>query len=82
MNELPLDRPAQPEVTPATAGFALWNLGFRQFYLLASIFSAISVLLWAAQFSGYLPSAYLRGRYGTAMKCCSDTRLRSSRAFC
>ena len=43
------------------AGFALWNLGFRPFYLLASIFSAISVLLWAAQVSGYLTSAYLQG---------------------
>ncbi|AJP49585.1 NnrS family protein [Rugosibacter aromaticivorans] len=42
-------------------GFALWNLGFRPFYLLASIFSAFSVLLWAAQFAGYLPSTYLQG---------------------
>ena len=61
MNELPLDRPLQPKTPPATAGFALWNLGFRPFYLLASVFSAFSVLLWAAQFSGYLPSAYLQG---------------------
>ena len=61
MNELPLTRPLQPKVPLATAGFALWNLGFRPFYLLASIFSAFSVLLWAAQFSGYLPSAYLQG---------------------
>ncbi len=42
-------------------GFALWNLAFRPFYLLASIFAALSILLWAAQLSGYLPSAYLRG---------------------
>jgi len=48
---------AQPSVNK----FALWNLGFRPFYLLASLFSAISVLLWAAQFSGYLPATYLRG---------------------
>ena len=48
---------AQPPVNK----FALWNLGFRPFYLLASLFSAISVLLWAAQFSGYLPAAYLQG---------------------
>jgi uncharacterized protein involved in response to NO len=61
MNELPLNRPVQPEVPPAAAGFALWSLGFRPFYLLASIFSATSVLLWAAQFSGYLPSVYLQG---------------------
>jgi len=39
----------------------LWNLGFRPFYLLASLFAAASVLLWAAQFSGLLPGAYLRG---------------------
>ncbi len=45
----------------AAPGFALWNLGFRPFYLLASVFSALSVPLWAAQFSGWLPSAYLQG---------------------
>lgn len=43
------------------ARFALWNLGFRPFYLLASLFSALSILLWAAQFSGCLPQAYLPG---------------------
>ncbi|MEQ1773207.1 MAG: NnrS family protein [Burkholderiales bacterium] len=42
-------------------GFALWNLGFRPFYLLASIFGAISVLLWAAQYSQLLPFTYLQG---------------------
>jgi uncharacterized protein involved in response to NO len=36
-------------------------LGFRPFYLLASLFSALSVLLWAAQFFGYLPFAYVPG---------------------
>jgi len=61
MNELPLTKPLQPKAAPAPAGFALWNLGFRPFYLLASLFSAFSVLLWAAQYSGYLSSAYLRG---------------------
>jgi uncharacterized protein involved in response to NO len=61
MTELPLARPLQPKAPPAPARFALWNLGFRPFYLLASIFSAFSVLLWAAQFSGYLSSAYLKG---------------------
>jgi uncharacterized protein involved in response to NO len=43
----------------ATSGFALFNLGFRPFYLLASVFAAVSVLLWSAQYSGWLPSAYL-----------------------
>lgn len=46
---------------PAAPGFALWNLGFRPFYLLASVFSAFSVLAWAAQYSGWLPHAYLQG---------------------
>lgn len=45
----------------APAGFALFDLGFRPFYLLAAIFSAISVLLWAAQYSGWLAAAYLKG---------------------
>jgi len=46
----------------AVAGdaFALWNLGFRPFYLLASIFAAISILLWIAEYAGYLPGGYLR----------------------
>ncbi|MDE2259270.1 MAG: NnrS family protein, partial [Betaproteobacteria bacterium] len=51
MNEAPLP----------PAGSALWNLGFRPFYLLASLFSAVSVLLWVAQFSGYLAAPYLHG---------------------
>lgn len=62
-----MDKPLQiknPNPGPASpaAGFALWNLGFRPFYLLASVFSALSVAVWAAQFAGWLPmTAYLRG---------------------
>ncbi len=41
--------------------FALFALGFRPFYLLASIFAALSVPLWALQFSGLLPHPYLSG---------------------
>jgi len=44
----------------SSSAFALWNLGFRPFFLLASIFSALSIVLWAAQFSGWLPAAYMR----------------------
>ena len=50
-----------PPETPRKAHFALWSLGFRPFYLLATVFGAISVLLWAAQFSGLLRSTYLQG---------------------
>jgi len=48
----------RPGAAPAT--FALWNLGFRPFYLLASVFAAVSILLWIAEYAGYLPGSYLR----------------------
>lgn len=58
----PLPDPRERAAAPlAATGFALFSLGFRPFYLLASAFSAFSVLLWAAQYSGWLPSAYLQG---------------------
>lgn len=41
--------------------FALWDLGFRPFYLLASVFAALSIALWALQFSGLLGQPYLSG---------------------
>ena len=41
------------------AGIALWQLGFRPFYLCASAFAALSVALWAIEFSGHLPSGYV-----------------------
>lgn len=45
----------------APPGFALFALGFRPFYLLASVFAALSVPLWALQFSGLLGQPYLAG---------------------
>lgn len=51
---------SQPQTNSASSGFALWNLGFRPFYLLASSFAALSVLLWVGQYAGYLPATYLR----------------------
>lgn len=39
---------------------SLWNLGFRPFYLLAAVFAALSVPLWALQYSG-LAAGVLRG---------------------
>jgi uncharacterized protein involved in response to NO len=53
-----IERPAARAVA-APADFALWNLGFRPFYLLASVFASISILLWVAQYAGYLPLTYL-----------------------
>ena len=55
--EEPLRRP-QPAPPP---GFALWQLGFRPFYLLASGFAALSIALWALQFAGVLGMPYLQG---------------------
>ena len=43
------------------SAFALWRLGFRPFYLLAATFAALSIALWALQFAGLLPHAYLAG---------------------
>jgi uncharacterized protein involved in response to NO len=55
---LRLDEPHPP--TPP-AGLALWQLGFRPFYLLASSFAALSIPLWALQYAGLLPAPYLNG---------------------
>jgi uncharacterized protein involved in response to NO len=49
----------EPPRPAPTQGFALWALGFRPFYLLASTFAALSIGLWALQFSGLLGQAYL-----------------------
>jgi uncharacterized protein involved in response to NO len=46
---------------PVSRAFGLWNLGFRPFYLLASVFAALSVALWVCQYAGVLPFAYVRG---------------------
>ena len=46
---------------PGHLRFALWDLGFRPFYLMASSFAALSILVWGLQFSGLLPYAYLQG---------------------
>jgi len=54
---LNIDEP--PRAAPKR--LALFALGFRPFYLLASVFAALSVPLWALQFSGLLVHAYLAG---------------------
>ena len=51
---------SQPRENAASDGFALWNLGFRPFYLLASSYAALSMLLWVCQYSGHLPAGYVR----------------------
>ncbi|MBN8487687.1 MAG: NnrS family protein [Burkholderiales bacterium] len=46
---------------PRPGQFALWALGFRPFYLLAAALAALSVPLWALQFTGWLGTPVLRG---------------------
>ena len=59
MTSLPRSEARIPSAAPS--GVALLALGFRPFYLLASLFAAASIGLWALQFSGLLPFAYLQG---------------------
>jgi uncharacterized protein involved in response to NO len=54
-------RPIDAPPTLPAQRFALWELGFRPFYLLASTFAALSIPLWALQFSGVLGHPYLKG---------------------
>ncbi len=61
MDELQLKRPGRAAAQPAVPAFALWQLGFRPFYLLASVFAVLSVGLWTLQYSGWLGGAYLKG---------------------
>jgi uncharacterized protein involved in response to NO len=53
-----MEPPRRPD---GATGFALWQLGFRPFYLLASSFAALSIALWALQFAGWLGHPYLQG---------------------
>jgi len=48
--------PAEPEAQPARRN-VLFALGFRPFYLLAGLYAALSVPLWAVQYAGWLPGA-------------------------
>ena len=49
---IPIQEPMRGPPPAPPAGFALWQLGFRPFYLLASGFAALSIALWALQYGG------------------------------
>lgn len=51
---------------PAETTVPVLRLGFRPFYLLAAAFAALSVLLWAAQYAGWMARAWLAGPLGHA----------------
>src|SRR5262245_47442645 len=48
--------PAEPQAA-SSQGLALFALGFRPFYLLAGVYAALAVPLWALQYTGWLPGA-------------------------
>jgi len=50
----------RPKAAQVPVGFALWNLGFRPFYLVASVFASLSILFWICQYAGLLPAGLLR----------------------
>jgi uncharacterized protein involved in response to NO len=55
---MPITEPRRPSPPKR---LALWDLGFRPFYLLAAALAVLSVPLWALQFSGLVEHAWLRG---------------------
>ncbi len=77
---------ARPAVPPSPAssgmaprGFALWNLGFRPFYLLAAIFAALACRCGSRNTPGSSARRRTsRVRCGTCTRWCSATRRRSS----
>ncbi|MBG6220019.1 MULTISPECIES: NnrS family protein [unclassified Janthinobacterium] len=58
MSITPISEPSPPSTTagaaPWHARHALWQLGFRPFYLLAAVFAVISIALWLASYAGSL----------------------------
>lgn len=61
MTFIRLEEPPRAPLRAVSSMSALFALGFRPFYLLASVFAALSIPLWALQFSGLLGHAYLAG---------------------
>ena len=45
---------------------AFWQLGFRPFYLMGTVFASVSILLWALQFTGIAAVGYLPGPFAHA----------------
>jgi uncharacterized protein involved in response to NO len=59
----PLFKPSKATVSRSKQAkpIALWQLGFRPFYLMASLFAALSIPLWVLQYAGALPAPYVNG---------------------
>jgi uncharacterized protein involved in response to NO len=52
--------PSRVPALPPPPSFALWALGFRPFYLAASVYASLSIVLWVAQYAGWLPARLAR----------------------
>lgn len=52
-----IDEVRRPSRPAPQRGLALWQLGFRPFYLLAALYAALAAPLWAMQYAGWLPAA-------------------------
>src|SRR4029453_9003464 len=50
-----------PHTEPGDRSFALFRLGFRPFYLLASVFAAVSLRFWGCGFPRFMGPASLQG---------------------
>lgn len=57
---LPLISLDEPPPAAPPSGFALWRLGFRPFYAVASLFAALSIGQWTLQFLGLWPAVLLK----------------------
>lgn len=62
----PIEVESQAQGRAARPDFALWRLGLRPFYLVASLFAALSIGLWAAQYASWLETPYVSGPLGHA----------------
>lgn len=55
MTLLTIEEPASgAQRKPSLAEHPLWRLGFRPFYLLAAVFAATGITLWAARYLGWI----------------------------
>jgi len=60
VTDKPVDMPNSSSTTEPDR-FALFELGFRPFYLLAALLAAINILLWLAQWHGVMPQVAVGG---------------------
>lgn len=60
------ESPMTDAATGRSSRFALWDLGFRPFYLAAGVFATISIPLWVGHYAGVLPGTSSHAMFGHA----------------